>query len=97
MTKIYVVEGSTGEYSDHDEWMVKAFTAESVAREFVEKCTEEANRVQSEIQIKTGRWYVSVTDFEEYNIAKNKYDPDMRVDYTGVNYNISCVELCDKI
>lgn len=44
---IYVVMGSCGEYSDHTEWPVKAFDTEAGAQTFVERCTEEGNRVRS--------------------------------------------------
>ena len=45
MTKIFIVEGSTGEYSDHSEWLVKAFRDENMAKEFTELCAAEYRRV----------------------------------------------------
>jgi hypothetical protein len=35
MKNIYLVEGSTGEYSNRDTWMVKAFTSKAKAEELV--------------------------------------------------------------
>lgn len=43
MSKIYVIQGSTGEYSDHIEWMVCAFTDKSKAEQFVLQLTREGN------------------------------------------------------
>lgn len=43
---IYVVEGSTGQYSDHQEWLVKAFRDEQDAKNFVMDCTREANKLE---------------------------------------------------
>jgi len=80
--KIYVVFGSTGEYSDHDEWMVKAFTKEAMAKDWIVKCTKKANELKIQYS-------------NEYDIPRgaNQYDPYMRIDYTGVDYNYSEVEL----
>jgi hypothetical protein len=83
--KVYVVMGSTGEYSDRTEWPVKAFRDEARAKEFVIDCDREANRIQVEhdrgIRIR----------------QTHKHDPDFRMDYTGTSYFLYEVELDDDL
>jgi hypothetical protein len=87
---VYVVEGSSGdplgEYSDHTEWMVKAFTTEDAAKRFITKCSKRANELQAQ--------YSSTYDMPK---GANEYDPEMQVDYTGVNYGYAKVELVGKL
>jgi hypothetical protein len=80
---IYVVEGSTGEYSDHTEWLVKAYKDESKAKAHVVRATEVANKLFQSRESK----------FSEGENETNPYDPDMRMDYTGVHYTYFSVEL----
>ena len=49
MTKVYVVEGSTGEYSDHREWPVAAYMREDLAREHADKAK---------------KWYLKLYQYE---------------------------------
>lgn len=76
MNKIYVVTGQTGEYSDNCHWLVKAFTTEKKAQHFVVLATREAKKIEA-------------TRVERYSVpkGKNKYDPEMLMDYTGTFYN----------
>lgn len=80
---IYIVFGSTGEYSDHIEWILKAFTDKSAAEDLVANATVEAQE--------------AIKKYPRYSIPKgaNKYDPQMKVDYTGVNYYLVECELVD--
>lgn len=80
--KIYMVEGQTGEYSDHREWPVKAFVSEKRAADFVLAVTAEYHRVGGE-------------NFRYYHggAEANRLDPDMQVDYTGTTYSFYSVEL----
>lgn len=82
--KIYVVEGSTGEYSDHREWLVKAFVNEECAQDFVERVGREYRRLEQECE--GDRW----------NIGDNSLDPYMQTDYTGTNYRYFEVELDEE-
>jgi len=82
MLKIYVVQGSTGEYSDHREWLVCAFTREKSAQAFVEVVSARAR----ELQMQYGKYW-GIPD------GSNEYDPSMEIDYTGVNYHIESVIL----
>jgi len=86
--KLYVVMGSTGEYSDHSEWLVYAFENEDDAKWWVERATEKANEWKnvrnSRHMDPPGGW--------------NPYDPHMHMDYTGTNYYIEEVEMLeDKV
>ena len=79
-----MVMGSTGEYSDHREWMVRAFTTESAAKDFVKRVTQRAQEVISRYE---GGYMPD---------GVNELDPNMRVDYTGVNYSYEKCELVGK-
>lgn len=83
-SKIYVVIGSCGEYSDHSEWPVCYFTKEEDAKEYVVKCTEIGNKIRA-----------GEPGFYNYAyIQQNPHplDPQFRWDYSGFNYNYYCVE-----
>jgi len=82
MSKIFVVIGTTGEYSDRSEWLVLAFRDEEKAKEHVINATRRANEIQ-------------VTRPSQYSVAKelNEFDPNMSMDYTGTSYSYSEVEL----
>jgi hypothetical protein len=89
--KIYVVEGSCGEYSDHNEWPVHAYTDESIAQTKVKELTEWANEIQLKYD-ESWDWYEYVSSLSEEE--KNKLsDPDFRWDYSGFNYYYYQVEL----
>ena len=91
---IYIVQGSTGEYSDHTEWLVKAFDSESLAQTYAEKCGEEFRRMVNEYRSKAAcDDYPTSFDLDEHNIKQNAHDPDMQCDYTGTNYNVHVCEL----
>lgn len=80
--KIYIVFGGTGEYSDHQTWMVKAFRDEDQAKALVENASWAANAIDA----------VRENRYDSPNGA-NPYDPDMYMDYTGTSYYIESVEL----
>lgn len=91
MTKIWIVQGSTGEYSDHREWMVCAYRDEAKA--------EQHARAAKEWYQKNGcdKW-----DFQKRWEAKEKglhnpFDPNMDIDYTGTDWTIFEVNLLDRL
>jgi hypothetical protein len=81
---IYVVKGSSGEYSDKKEWVLKAFTSEEKAKELVVKATDRFN----EIWVDFGKDVWGLPDW-----IRNEYDPRMSIDYTGVHYSYYQVDL----
>lgn len=84
---IYIVFGATGEYSDHREWVVKAYTKKEAAEEMVTKCTEEGNRIKSKYGV---GWNWNHAD------VPHKYDPGFHWDYSGFNYYIVECELVNE-
>jgi len=81
--EIFVVQGSTGEYSDRIEWIVAAFASEHEAYERADNAKAEADRLFEE----TKDSLLARLD------AKNKYDEAMEIDYTGVIYGVIKIKL----
>lgn len=87
MTTIYVVRGSTGEYSDWDVWTVCAFVSEDKAKERVELASARAR------ELHPNRTYTRIPKWED---GLNEYDPKMkRPDTMGTNYEYEAVEVLD--
>ena len=74
--KVYVVFGSTGEYSDRREWIVCGFLDEKRAQERVVLASHRAN----ELFVKYKNTYWDATK------EKNEYDDRFDMDYTGTTY-----------
>lgn len=86
--KIWIVEGSTGEYSDHSEWPVKAYTTEAAAKEMVELCSAEYRR------IKIRREELGLDTWDDMPVdCVHKYDPGFTEDYTGTLWRAYPIEL----
>lgn len=68
--EIYIVTGSTGEYSDRSEWTICAYLTEQMAQKHCELAK---------------RWYEENDCYKKrYDIEfNNPYDPYMCVYYTG--------------
>ena len=80
---IYVVMGSTGEYSDRTEWPVHAFEDKERAEELVAKAQEEANRI----------FETRKASFLEGEPIHNPFDPhESRMSYDGTSYFMYEVE-----
>ena len=80
MNKVYIVYGTTGEYSDACEWNVKSFGQESTANYF---CNELNTWLRE-----NGLFAPTRTHRYEYSM-KNPYDPQFRCDCTGTKYYVS--------
>lgn len=81
---IYVVIGATGEYSDREEWIVKAFRDENLAKNLVLEASARAREIQ-----------LACTDYYPSTKHENEFDPKMQMSYNGTYYNYSPVELVD--
>lgn len=81
--KIWVVYGETGEYSDHSEWTVAAYTSEADAKAHADAAT----KWYGENGGKELRRYLGTP------AQANPHDPSMQIDYTGTEWNIYPVEL----
>lgn len=78
-SKLYVVTGVTGEYSDRSEWLVRAHSSEAGARADVETLTAKW------AELTAGLGYYQ----DEYDVARSAmkaFDPGFRVDYTGTSW-----------
>ena len=88
MKKVFTVFGSTGEYSDRDEWPVCSFFNEDFAKERVVKATRRAK----DIEVKC--------DGDLYSIGDpgldNEYDDKMKLDYTGTSYFYVATDILDS-
>lgn len=83
MSKIWIVQGSTGEYSDHCEWIVGWYSNERDAQicvEFLSKLAREAFKLH-----KKGA-------YEAAGNLMAPFDLGFMVDYTGTNYACFPVE-----
>jgi hypothetical protein len=84
--KIYLVYGSTGEYSGHTLWNIQACSSKEQAQELVEKlnnwCKE--NGVYQD--------KVDSSRYDRWNL-KCPYDKYFRCDYTGTSYGLEEVDL----
>ena len=85
---IYVVFGTTGEYSDRIEWVVKAFHTEEQAIEFVTNVTERKDKAEAPYNV---NHYVPYNAIEK--VAKEIGDPNYHSDYTGTRYYYESVPL----
>lgn len=83
---IYVVSGSTGEYSDQEEWMVEAFRDEDSAKELVINASARAREIQ---------FSCSETGYYLCSKGKNEFDPKMEMSYTGTYYTYTSIELVE--
>lgn len=83
MSKIYIVFGTAGEYSDRYEWPIIAYRERKDAEKHVINATERAREL-----------YAMYRD-DYYSIPQgaNQFDPDMSVSYAGTGYYFSEVDL----
>lgn len=85
MSDIYVVMGTTGEYSDRSEWPVLAFVDEEAAKRHVENASRRAKELEAtapeDWNKKSDHW------------KQNEFDKEMQHDYTETTYYYMHVEL----
>lgn len=88
---LYVVQGSSGEYSDFRTWPVRAFLDETEAATFVLKATARAAEIrQAFIGSVDYSWAERVALRES---MVNEFDPPADMDYDAVTYEIVHVPL----
>ena len=84
---IWVLSGSTGEYSEFSEWVVCAYRTEEDAKKHQQLAQAEADNIKRKRKIygAVGKPY-------------NKYDPEqMNMDYNGTTYSYKLVELYNSV
>lgn len=87
-SKIWVVQGSTGEYSDHREWLVGYYLTEKEAQQsvtFLEQMSAVAESMKGQDYQYT--YYAPASKFME------QFDPYFQQDYIGTNYSAYEVEI----
>ena len=85
--KIHTIFGTTGEYSDREEWPIVSYVDEEKAQLHVMRATEKANEWKAKMG-DAGRYDGAPADFSEY-------DPNMKMDYTGTSYYYETTELIE--
>lgn len=102
MRTLYVVRGSTGEYSDRSEWNVRAFLTLAKAQQHVVLATARANELRAAGHNRfgdSGCWCDDCDDRPTRRLQRpfNEFDERMRMDYNGTRYAISEVPLDDDV
>lgn len=82
---IWVVMGTTGEYSDRSEWPVKAFRDERQAERFAMAAKIRASEIEATRKAlgESGEWNNAA---DQALLKTNELDPDMKTVYTGTDY-----------
>jgi hypothetical protein len=83
---IYIVMGTTGEYSDRNEWLVRAYFSKIKAEALVE--TLEAWCRENSVSRLDDR-----VSFERRDGIKCPLDPQFQCDYTGTSYYLAECEM----
>lgn len=96
MSEIYIVEGSTGAYSDTYSWLVKAFTSKVKAVELAIDLNNAAKGLFDALD-EAGISFYYMNDPENSYIIDRfpelKNDKDFSMDYTGTFYRVLTCEL----
>jgi hypothetical protein len=87
--RLYVVMGTTGEYSDRREWPVCAYEDETTAQKHVQHATDAAQRLMASVAS-----YYDVTDAMR---QANIYDTHVEFDYTGTRYFLYAVDVQERL
>lgn len=82
---VYVVMGTTGEYGDRSEWLVRAYHTEEAAKGCIDRLTEERQRLPPRSYECGEQAFV-----EE---AMRAFDPGFQEDYTGTSWFYQRTEL----
>ena len=88
---IYIVQGYTGEYSDHREWLVLAFFDQVKAQAHVLNLEAELLRLGLKYDGEMPPW----DKRDSLSGEMEKLDPNFKCDYTGAGYHILSVELSE--
>lgn len=94
--QIWIVEGSSGEYSDHREWPLKAFRDEKAAQRLVIEAQARANEIQALRDSDYETWWTLDETEPKPPRVVNEFDPRMELNYTGVHYTCYPIELVEE-
>ena len=94
---IYVVQGSTGEYSDRTDWLVCAFEDKEQATTYEQDLTDLSNKYYKGLESASFPYYASredlTEDLKEVYTKLLFFDPKFQMDYTGTSYWVKEIEL----
>jgi len=88
MKTIWIVHGSTGEYSDRGEWNVVAVKTKELAEEWIKALDIQYQSIPQ--HMKDSRW-----DYEDEMKKIMSLDPSFSMDYTGTSYFYGEVRLAE--
>lgn len=85
MDVIFLVSGETGDYSDHQDWRVRAFVSRELAEQFCEQVNSwlvlnKVHRTKTHDDDRLG--------YKEREALKCPFDNAFSCDYTGTSYFI---------
>ena len=86
MSKVYIVEGATGEYADHRDWVVAAYHNEQLAKEHTDKANARVKELGCHRDSENSREVYYGDDDNHPIRTQNEWDPKMQVDYAGTRY-----------
>lgn len=90
MKSIFVVHGSTGEYSDRSEWDVVAVPTREMGEEYIAALGVQYQQIPQ--SMKDYHW-----EKEEEIKAIMSLDPNFSMDYTGTRYFLTEVRFTSSI
>ncbi len=89
MKTIYIVCGTSGEYSDRTDWVVKAFASEARAKEFCALLQATIERIQSAIRDRA-KTFAEERALEE---EMKRLDPKIESFWYDTTYSVAPLEL----
>lgn len=90
---VYVVMGITGEFSDTRQWSVAAYLSPSDAQAHAEAAQQRAKALAAWCCPDCNKPYRRSHGSCPSPKPSNEYDPTMRIDYTGTEYDVEEVPL----
>ena len=87
---LWLVTGTTGEYSDRSEWPVAAFDAEDDAKSFVNFLDEKQRELSAALGM-TSPGYQEWDKRQSREEAMRAFDPNYSTDYTGTSWSVGPV------
>jgi len=82
--QIYILQGTTGEYSDRQDWLVRAYADEADAIKAQQDLTDAFARLWKYMQDNNLNYYE--LDYIEYLTEVKDIDPFCSIDYTGTSW-----------
>lgn len=91
---MFIVIGTTGEYSDRKEWLVAAYWEQDKATEHAARAKRRTAEIVGRFD---GRWEALDAKMDGDAEAANQWDKDWDSDYTGTDYVVAEVPLLEAV